>query len=457
MTLLKIGVLCAVLSWLPGCGRQIVEFAGDDSGTGGAAPAVIATVPVNGALAAARDTAITATFNAAMDPATIAGSSFLVRQGSTALLGAVTFDAASRTARFTPSVPLGAALTYTATITTGAKDLAGRALAADYTWTFTTSAAFTTSPPTVIFTDPSDLATNVSISKRPTATFSKAMDPATLTMLTFTVVQGVTPVLGTVTYDAPTNTARFSPSSPLALDTLYTATITTGARDAAGLALQADHMWSFTTGACSQAPVDLGSAGAFAALAGSTVTNTGPTSITGDLGVSPSTAITGFPPGVLIGTRHAGDPTAATANDDLTTAFNEVAVRMLCAQTVTGNTGGLTLTPGLYTSGSSLSISMGDLTLDAQGDSDGMFVFAINSTLTTTSGRRVILTNGAKAANVYWQVGSSATLGTGSVFHGTIMASQSITLDTGASLNGRALAITGAVNLDTNAIVTPLP
>jgi hypothetical protein len=165
--------------------------------------------------------------------------------------------------------------------------------------------------------------------------------------------------------------------------------------------------------------------------------------------------VTGFPPGVVIGNQHAGDATAGTAIFDLTTAFNDTAGRMSCASVIAGDTGGLTLTPGLYRSTSTLAISTGDLTLDAQGDSDAVFIFAIASALTTSSNTRVILTNGARPGNVYWQVGSSATLGTNSVFQGTIMADQSITLATGAVLNGRALARIGGVSLDSNTVVTP--
>ena len=205
--------------------------------------------------------------------------------------------------------------------------------------------------------------------------------------------------------------------------------------------------------ACAQLPVPLGGAAAFAVLAGSTVTNTGATAVTGDLGVSPGTAVTGFPPGTLIGAQHAGDPTAATAIGDLTTAYNDAAGRTLCPVTVAGNLGGMTLAAGLYKSTSTLAISSGDLTLDAQGNANAVFIFQMASTLTTTSGRQVLLINGASAANVYWQVGTSATLGTTSLFQGTIMADQAITLSTGAALNGRALARIAAVALDTNAIV----
>jgi hypothetical protein len=211
------------------------------------------------------------------------------------------------------------------------------------------------------------------------------------------------------------------------------------------------------TSACRQAPVVLGSVANFVVLAGSTVTSTGPTSVTGDLGVSPGTAVTGFPPGTVVGAQHAGDPIAAQGVADLTIAYNDAAGRTLCAVTVAGNLGGQTLTPGLYKSTSSLAISSGDLTLDAQGDSTAIFIFQMASTLTTTSGRQVILSGGAKSTNVFWQVGTSATLGSTTAFQGTVMADQAITLNTGATLNGRALARIAGVTLDSNTIVKPSP
>jgi hypothetical protein len=206
-----------------------------------------------------------------------------------------------------------------------------------------------------------------------------------------------------------------------------------------------------------QAGIDLRSASAFTVLAGSTVANTGSTSVDGDLGLSAGSAVVGFPPGIVSGTIHAADPTAAQAQLDLTTAFNDAAGRTVAPVSVAGNLGGQTLAPGLYKSTGSLEISSGDLTLDAKGDSNAVFIFQIATTLTTTAGRHVILSGGAKAANIFWQVGTSATLGTTTIFKGTIMADQSIALTTGASLEGRALARIGAVTLDSNVITFPVP
>jgi len=200
--------------------------------------------------------------------------------------------------------------------------------------------------------------------------------------------------------------------------------------------------------------VNLRSAANFAVLASSTVTNTGNTIVTGDLGLSPGTSVTGFPPGTVSGTEHINDGAAATAQGDLTTAYNDAQGRTLCSIGVAGDLGGQTITPGLYKSTSSLAVT-GALTLDAQGNANAVFIFQMASTLTMNTGSQIVLTNGAQAKNIFWAVGSSATLGTNSDFHGTILALASVTLNTGATLDGRALASTGAVTLDTNTVTLP--
>ncbi len=206
--------------------------------------------------------------------------------------------------------------------------------------------------------------------------------------------------------------------------------------------------------AVTMASVSMAGASNFAVLAGSAVTNTGATNITGDLGLSPGTSVGGFPPGILNGTLRINDAIATQAKLDLTAAYNDAAGRTSTdIVTLSGNIGGLTLTPGLYKSTSSLAISSGDLTFDAKGNPDAVFIIQIASSLTTTSGRKVILSGGASAANIFWQVGSSATFGTTSVFKGTVMAMQSITLNTGAKLDGKALARVGAVTMAGNTIV----
>jgi cell division septation protein DedD len=202
------------------------------------------------------------------------------------------------------------------------------------------------------------------------------------------------------------------------------------------------------------APVGLGTAGGFAVLAGTTVTNTGPSRISGDLGVSPGTAVTGFPPGIVSnGTIHSADGVAAGAQSDLTTAYNDAAGRSPTANVPAFIGAGQTLIPGVYKASSSLDVG-GSLTLDAGGDPNAVFIFQAPSTLVTDSASDVILTNGAQACNVFWQVGSSATLGTNSAFTGSILALTSISVDTGDTIAGRALARNGAVTLDDDTITS---
>jgi len=314
--------------------------------------------------------------------------------------------------------------------------------------------AVDTTAPVVSSATPWNGATAVAIGSAVTARFSEAMSASSINAGTFTLKQGVTPMSGTVSYAG--GAAIFTPGSSLSPRTVYTAALTTGATDLAGNHLASNTAWSFTTAdGVVVIPVQSFNLGTFEILAGSTVTNTGATGVTGDLGVSPGTAVTGFPPGVLRGTLHAGDPTAAQAQLALTAAYNDAAGRSVGVVGIAGNLGGQTLGPGVYKSTSSLEISSGDLTLDAKGDANAVFIFEMASTLTTTTGRKVILAGGARAANIVWQVGSSATLGTNSVFKGNILAMASITVTTGAAVEGRLLARTGAVTLDTNAILMP--
>jgi hypothetical protein len=204
------------------------------------------------------------------------------------------------------------------------------------------------------------------------------------------------------------------------------------------------------------AQISLGTAQNFGVLGGSAVTNTGATTVNGNVGVSPGSSVTGFPPGTVVGGAiHSNDAVAMQAQNDLTTAYNNIAATP-CMVPLTGqDLGGLILTPGVYCFTSSAQLT-GALTLDAQGNANALFLFQIGSTLTTSTGSSVaIINNGGNSCNkVFWQVGSSATLGTGSTFRGDILALTSITLTTGANTNGRALARNGAVTLDTNNVNT---
>ena len=413
----------------------------------------VSVTPPNGSAGVCPNIVVAATFPQAMDPATINAATFTV----TGVTGTVTHDSSNTIFTFTPSANLSLSTVYTVTITTGAKDPFGNALASNFVWTFTTG---TTScapppPPTVVSVSPAGGAAGVCPNTVITATFSEAMDPATINNTTFTVAPGVT---GTVTLDGTGQIATFTPSGNLAVGTTYSATITTGVQDLFGNALASDYVWSFTTAmlAC-QAPVPMGSAANFEVLGASTVTNTGPTIISGgDLGLSPGSSVTGFPPGTLTppAVMHLTDPVAAQAQLDLSIAY-DYAAGLTGAALLPGDMSGLTLAPGLYKTSTTVMLSGGNVTLDAQGNANAVFIFQIGSTLTTITNTQVVLAGGAQAKNIFWQVGSSATLGTNSIFKGNILALASITITTGVNLQGRALAQNAAVTLDSNMITAP--
>lgn len=295
-----------------------------------------------------------------------------------------------------------------------------------------------------------------------TASFNSAINPATVNAATFRLAPtGQVPLVpASVTYNAATKTATLITSSALLPNTPYTVVIEGSVASDAGTPIGCGYAWDFKTAAAPSAglqTVNLDCAADFAILAGSTVTNTGPTVINnGDLGLSPGSAVTGFPPGTINGgTIRVNDVKANNAKLCLTTAYNDAAGRTTAPISLSGNIGGQTLAPGLYKSTSTLEISSGDLTL--AGPADGIWIFQIASTLTTTAARQIILSGGAQAKNVFWQVGTSATLGTTSDFKGNILADQSVTLNTGAVLNGRALTRIAAVSLDSNTVTKPAP
>jgi hypothetical protein len=200
--------------------------------------------------------------------------------------------------------------------------------------------------------------------------------------------------------------------------------------------------------------INLGAATPYAVVAGTTITNTGSSVITGDIGLSPGTSITGFPPGLVSGTTGAADATSLAAQTSATAAYGVAAGATPFTTVAGGNIGGTTLSPGVYEAASAMQLT-GPVTLNAGGDASAVFIFQAGSTLTTASGASVVLEGGAQACNVYWQVGSSATLGSTTSFVGTILALASVTLNSGASVNGRLLAQTGAVTLNDNTITVP--
>jgi hypothetical protein len=422
-------------------------------------PTVISVTPIL-TVGVCTSTTVSATFSQAMNPSTINTTTFTLTEGippatATPVQGVVTY--AGSTATFTPSSPLALNKSYQAMITTGATDLSGVALATNFVWNFTTAAIACV--PAVVSVAPPNLAVGICPNTLLVATFNEAMNPATINTTTFTLTSPGTPpvaVTGVVTYDASSYAATFTPTDPLALNTVYTATITTGAQDLAGDALEDDYVWTFTTSsAACNAGVPLGTACSFGILGGATVTSTttAGTAVTGDIGVWPGSAITGFPPGTLTGTEYADDAVAQTAQGDLTTAYNYAAAAAGGA-VLPADIGGETLAPGVYKTTSaqpSLGIT-GNLTLSGSG----IYIFQIVSTLTTAAGNsHIILADGALSQDVFWQVGSSATLGTNTIFQGIIMAQASVTLTTGATLDGSALARTGAVAMDDNLVNVP--
>ena len=427
--------------------------------TGEVAPTVLSTDPLNLAANVPLNKTVAATFSKAMDPATISTTTFTVKAGTTSILGVVNYS--GTTATFNPTTDFLPNTTYTATITTGAKNSTGVALISDYVWTFSTG-DFT---PVVIFTDPANLDANVALDKVIAATFSVTMNPLTISNSTFTVKVGATNVLGNVNYSG--TIATFTPNSPLIAGTTYTATITTGAKSTSNKALASDYVWTFSVPLIASVPsfVDLKSVARFAIISGVGVSNNAGASVINnmDVGIYPGarSSVTGFPPATIVnGNIYAADDGAATAamlkqaKLDLVEAylFAESSIAM-APQTVAGNQGGKTLAPGIYKSTSTLSVDGSDLTLDAQGDPNAYWIFQIASTLTTTTGGNIKLTGSAQAKNIFWQTGSSATIGTYTTFYGSILALQSITMDSYAVATGRMLARNGAVVMTSTNII----
>jgi hypothetical protein len=460
------------------------------TGSVGTGPLVISTDPLNNASGVALNKVVTATFNMAMDPATLTTATFKLQQGTTSVQGTVTYS--GTTASFAPTGDLLLGKTYTATIYTGAKSEAGFPLASDYVWSFSTITAGT--PPEVILTDPLNNASGVALNKVVTATFNMAMDPATLTTATFKLQQGTTSVSGNVTYSGVT--ASFAPSGDLLPGTTYTATITTGAMSESGLPLASDYEWSFSTGTVVVTPIDLGAASIFGAFGGNAgITNQGiNTVINGAIGTTAaSTLVTGFHDGltgdvytetplniglVTNGIYTApplpGTPTSeaiatlalSVAND----VYNFISPASMPGgiDPGAGELGGLTLAPGIYKSASgTFNISNGDLTLDAQGDPNATWVFQSAAGLTVgtagpTGARSVILVNGALPKNVFWYVGSAATINEagGGIMVGTIISSAGVTFSTPGNavqtvLNGRAISLVASVTMVNTTINVP--
>lgn len=322
-------------------------------------------------------------------------------------------------------------------------------------------------PPLITSTDPLDNALDVSRNKTVSITFDVAMDPTSINSTTFTLVQGSTPITGVVTYAG--TTATFTSAISLSANKLYTATITTGAKSLEGTALAANNTWNFTTGGTTAIldVVDLGSAGDYVILAKTAINNSSTSAITGDLGLSPAatTFITGLAlvdftgyatSSQVTGSVYAADmadPTPinlTTAVNSMITAYNDAAGRPSpdFVELGTGDIGGMTLTSGLYKWSSTVTIPT-DLTLT--GSATDVWIFQIDGNLTQSAAVAITLNGGAVASNIFWQVAGEATFGTTSHFEGVILSMTGITFQTGATMNGSALAQT-AVILDSNTI-----
>lgn len=479
--------------------------------TGGApdttAPRVIATNNANGASGVAINTKAGATFSEAMDPMTINNTNFAMKEtvSGAAVAGTVSYSGVN--AVFTPSSNLKNLTNYTLTMRGGiggVTDLARNRMVSDFEWNWTTGAVTDTTAPTVILVNPADLAVNVEITRAVNATFSEAMDPLTITNATFALKETVTnnPVTGTVAYNAASNIATFTPLANLAANTNYTARVTTATKDLAANALAADKVWSFTTAATPLvvAPaINLRTASSFGTFGGSAgMTNTGiQTKIDGDIGTiaTGTSMITGFHDsrdiytetlaniGAVNGTiftctnsttgANAAGPNATNcaiatqARLDAEAAYNAL-VAMPAGANPGANLANLTLAPGVYTSPSgSFLIEGGDLTLDAQGDANAVWVFQMATTLTVggpgaAAPQSIILKGGAQAKNIYWQVGSFATINAagGGTMMGTIISKEGASFSTADNINivtlrGRVLSLGASVTLVDTVILAP--
>lgn len=490
-----------LLAFVAGCGGGSLDpiLGTPPIGAGsGSAPTVTATSPTNSTpivTGVATNSRVFATFSVPMAAASLTPTSFTLACPAGAPVGAsVGYDAATRVATLTPNAALPAATTCVATITTAAQDSLGFGLASDYSWSFTTGAGTDATAPTVSTVTPADGATGICLTRSITAAFSEPMDATTITAANFTVTDGGVAVPGTVSYDAASRVATFAPSNAAGFAASRPLVVTlrsgsTGVKDAAGNALAADRVSGFTTGtqAC-VAAVDLLSAASFGAFGGSAgVTNQGVnTVVNGNIGTTAAcTLITGLHDaanvytettlniGLVNGSVYCGPPAPGTsttlaiatqARADALTAYNALAALPPGSDPGAGQLGGLVLPPAVYTSaGGTFAITSGNLTLDAQGDADAVWVFQSAAALTvglTATPRSVLLINGAQAKNVFWQVGSAARIEDGSTMAGTIIAPAGVTISTAGqlaqtTLTGRAIGLTASVTLVNTTIVAP--
>ena len=490
------------------------------------APTVISTLPVTSPenVLVPLNQVVSASFSEPMTAATIAGTTnfTLVELGSsTPVAGQVEYASSGNSLVFVPSVNLAASATYTATITTGVESQAGVAMASTYSWIFKTGTTANTTQPGLVKTIPANLATSVPLNQAISATFTEAMNPLTLTTATFLLYQGSslsgTAIPATITYDPVNFIATLTPTASLTASTVYTVTVTTGAKDVNGNPLLVNigpppNPWTFTTGTgVATPPIVLGPTislmGALGGGAG--ITNQGIHTVINNGGIATtgaSTLITGFHDttlpkvgavwpctytetplnvGQVNGVIDTAPPppngTCATEGTAHTMAVaTEAALEAQTAYTtlqglpstgtLAAELGGTTIYPGVYTNASSVGITSGNLTLDAQGNPNATWVFQIGSSLTVgtpTNSRSVILIGGAQAGNVYWAVGglpgAVINYGGGGTMVGTIISQPGITVSspgqstsaTVTTINGRVLALNASTTMVNTVINVP--
>jgi len=431
-------------------------------------PTVTSTDPSDNATNIAINSKVSVTFNVDMDSSTITTSNVSILHETTVVPGTIVYN--GKTATFTPTGNLTPGILYTVTVSPNVKNKSGQNLAKEYVTSFTTGDILDVVVPEVTSTNPVNMATGIGLDQSVSVTFSKPMDQTTITSMTFTLKQGANVISGVVSYAG--SLATFTPASKLAANTIYSATITTGTKDMTGHELATNVDWSFTTIATTSglAVVNLRAAGNYVILAKTTVTNISTSAILGDLGLSPAATsyITGFAltkatgyatSQQITGKIYAADMAAptginlTTAVENMLTAYTDAAGRPTPKFTElgTGNIGGKTLAPGLYKWTNTVTIPT-DVTI--AGNANDVWIFQIAGNLTMSSAVKINLTGGALARNIFWQVAGQATLGTTSHFEGIILSKTGITFQTGASINGRALAQT-AVILDSNTVAKP--
>lgn len=465
----------------------LVGCSGSGSGSGTAAtatavaPTVIATTPDNNVTNVPSNRKIVVTFSTPMNAATITTGTFTLSSGGIPVAGTVAYYN-DRTALFSPDVNLTDSSVYTATITTGAKNVAGTALAANYVWHFTTGITPDTTNPDVNSTNPLAGAINVPLNRTITATFNEVMDPSSITATSFTLVTSIggTPIAGTVSYLG--TTASFNPTNDLNTSTEYNATITTGVKDLAGNTMLVNEAWTFTTGtiiAAGPDPVNLGTAINYAVLAKTAVSTVPNSVVTGHVGLSPAArgALTGWSE-TYDGTDtyatsaqvvapfrlYASDLVGGTTSADLTTAvlnmqaaYTDAAGRTATSAATTnvgsGTLTSLTLAPGVYEWGSAVTIPT-DLTFS--GNATDVWILKVAGTLDMAANRAVILGGTALAKNIFWQVSGGVTIGGGTQFKGIILGQTAITMGNLSTIEGRLLA-QSAVTLNATTVTQPAP